>query len=191
MIAPVRTVAPTELPVTLDEAKQWARIDHSDHDDMVNALISAAVGHTDGHTGVLGRCLVTQTWRQDFACWQGSLQLPFPDVASVVVKYYDASNALQTVSSSLYSLLADERGSYVWFNDDFTAPTVSDDRMDAVQVTLVAGYGAASAVPEAIKAAIKMLVAHWYDNVAASEANMNEIPFGVSAILAPYRRVGV
>lgn len=189
-LAPIRIEPPDSLPVTVAEAKAWARIDHSDHNDMVTSLITAAVAHIDGHSGILGRCLVEQTWRQDYPYWRSIFRLPFPDVSSVTVKYYDASNVLTTVSPSLYSLLADERGAYIWFNSDFTEPTLYDDRQDAVQVTLVAGYGDPEDVPEAIKSAIKMLVAHWYDNPAAGAA-IQEIPFGVSAILAPYRRVGM
>lgn len=193
MHRPIRTVAPAVEPVTLAEAKLWARIDHSNHDDMITSMIAAAIAHLDGYTGVLGRCIVNQTWKQKFHDWSEDLRLPFPDVSSIVsVKYFDASNVEQTVSSSLYELLEDERGSFVRMKDDFTDPSLFDDRSDPISVTFVAGYGAASSdVPEAIKTAIKMLVAHWYDSPAAGEQVMTEIPFGVTAMIAPYRRVGI
>lgn len=193
MIKPVRTVEPAIQPVTLAEAKLWARIDHSEHDEMVASMLAAAIAHLDGYTGVLGRCIINQTWNQKFHDWCMDLRLPFPDVSSITsVKYFDASNVEQTVSSSLYELLEDERGCFVRMTDDFTDPSLYDDRSDPVSVTFVAGYGAAATdVPGAIKAAIKMLVSHWYDAPAAGDQQMTEIPFGVSAMIAPYRRVGV
>jgi len=61
---PVRVTAPADRPVTLAEVKNHCRIDHSDDDTLVQSYIDAAVAHVEGWSGVLGRCLVTQTWRQ-------------------------------------------------------------------------------------------------------------------------------
>lgn len=190
MIRPVRTVAPATQPVTLAEAKEFARVDSSDHDSMLQSLIDSATNWLDGRTGLLGRCIINQTWRQDYTGWQTALRLPFPDVSSVTVKYFDVANVEQTVSSALYQLLEDELGAIVRFGESFTNPSLYDDRQDRVRITLIAGYGAdASAVPDALKTAIKMLVTHWYDSHLAG-AQTFETPFGVSAIIAPFRRRG-
>lgn len=190
-LRPVLVTPPAAEPVTLSDTKEFARVDHSGHDTLIQGLITAAIAYLDGHGGILGRCMINQTWRQDYAAWSSILRLPFADISSVTVKYFDTLNAEQTVSSSHYELREDHLGAYVRFLEGFTSPSLYDDRSDRVRITLVAGYGAAADdVPETIRTAIKMLVSHWYDNNPAGEASQ-EIPFGVSALLAPNRRVGV
>jgi uncharacterized phiE125 gp8 family phage protein len=57
---------------------------------------------------------------------------------------------------------------------------------------VTAGYANAAAVPEAIKTAIKMMVAHWYANretVAAQQ--MTTVPFAAEHLLMPYRSVNI
>jgi uncharacterized phiE125 gp8 family phage protein len=187
-------VTPAAAPVvTWAEANTHLRLDNdTSQQTYVETLISAATAHLAGYSGVLGRCLINETWRQDFDGWSNDLRLPFPDVSTVTVKYFDADNTEQTVSSSLYEKLEDARGAFVRFKDDFTSPALNDDRSDPVQVTLVAGYGAAAtAVPAAIKAAILLLVAHWYAVREAVGEPMAELPLAVAALIEPYRRVGV
>jgi len=66
MYAPIRTTPPATLPVSLTEAKLHLRVDHDDEDLLIEGLIGAATDHLDGWTGILGRCLEEQEWRQDF-----------------------------------------------------------------------------------------------------------------------------
>lgn len=194
MLAPVRTTAPATTPVSLTEAKLHLRVDHNDDDTLITSLIQAATDHLDGWAGILGRCLVTQSWRQDFCDWPACriLRLPFPDVTEATVKYFDDGNTENPVADAMVAVLSDTRGSFVRFSDAFTYPGLYDDRADAVQVTITAGYGDAAAVPTAIRAAILLLVGHWYANREAASAEAIEaLPMAVDALLAPYRRVGV
>jgi uncharacterized phiE125 gp8 family phage protein len=192
-LRPVLITPPTEEPVTLIEAKAWMWVDHSADDTLIASMVTAAVAHLDGYTGILGRCMVNQIWRQDFETWDRYLRLPFPDVSSVTVKYFDTTNTEQTVAASNYELIQDDQGSLVLFVDNWTGPNLYDDRTDAIRVTLTAGFGAAASnVPEPLKAGIKMLAAHWYANREAVGAqNMAELPIGVHSVIAPYRRMRV
>ena len=58
-----------------------------------------------------------------------------------------------------------------------------------VEIDYVAGYGAASAVPEAIRQGILMLLAHFHERREATIADgrIAPIPFGVTALWRPYR----
>lgn len=193
MLTPVRTVAPTATPISLAEAKRHLSVTFDDDDALISLYIDVATAHLDGYSGILGRALVTQTWRQDFCAWSGELRLPLAPVASITsVKYSDSANAEQTVNSADYALINDERGPRVTFkNVSFTYPALYDDREDRVRVTYVAGYGAAADVPYTIKAALLLMVGHWYRNreAVAVGQTVADLPMGVDALLAPMRRV--
>ena len=191
MNRPVLVTAPGATPITLAEAKAHLRVDHAEDDTLIGTLIQAATDHLDGWSGVLGRCLVTQTWSQSFDGFYGRfLRLPFPDVASIAsVTYQDADDAEQIVASASYAIKEDAKSAYLFFAESFAIPTVYA-RPDAVTVTFTTGYGAASAVPEAIKAAIKLLVGHWYENRESISAGpgLSELPMSVQSLVTPYRR---
>jgi hypothetical protein len=120
VLVPVRTAAPAQAPITLDQAKQHLRVLHDDEDEYIADLIEAATDYLDGYSGVLGKALITQTWRQGFdSFWDGcsypsALRLPLGPAQSVsAVAYYDPVNSLQTLSASVYELLNDGLGPYV------------------------------------------------------------------------------
>jgi uncharacterized phiE125 gp8 family phage protein len=64
---PIRTVAPASTPVSLSEAKAHLRVTSSAEDAVIQMYLDAAVSYLDGWAGVLGRCMVTQTWAQTFS----------------------------------------------------------------------------------------------------------------------------
>lgn len=191
MLAPVRTAAPADTPVSLDEAKAHLRVDHTDDDDVINGLIAAAVDYLDGWTGILGRALVKQSWRQEFAGF-GCLRLQVGPVSGVeVITYFDSRNQTQTLPDTAYVMRTDARGSYVDLPPQGIWPSAYV-RPDAVSVTYEAGSATAAEVPAAIKAAIMLMVASWYRNrEATSDGAATELPIGVAALLAPYRRISV
>lgn len=187
---PVLVTAPTGLPVTRAQLKSHLNVTHDSDDTLLDDLLSAATAHLDGPRGILGRCLLQQVWRQDFADWPARrLDLPFPDVSAVVLKYSDAADSEQTVSAGLYQLLADSAGSYLRFRDGFAAPALYADRADPVRVTVTAGFGASAGdVPSGIRHAILLLAAHWYaSREAVAGGSLREVPMGVAELLGPWR----
>lgn len=193
MLPPVRTVAPEDAPVSLLEAKAHCRVDYDDDDTLIAALIDAATAHVDGWTGVLGRALVTQSWRQGFQRFGCAMRLPLAPAVSITgIAYFDGDNVAQTLSADVYQLLAHACGPFVTLQPDQVWPG-SYDRKDAVSVTYVAGFGDADAVPAAIKAAILLIVGHLYENREASVVGVSveKLPMAVDALLAPWRRVSV
>lgn len=192
MHRPVLVTAPSTTPVTTAEAKAHLRVDHSAEDTLIASLVQAATDHLDGYSGILGRCLVTQTWRQDFDSFERTMRLPLLAAGITSAVYVDDNAAETTITSTNYELQADDLGSFVRFIDDYAFPSgLAETR--ALRVTFTAGYGAASAVPASIKAAILLLVGHWYFNREAVVVGIApaELPMAVTALLAPYRRVGV
>lgn len=70
--------APTAEVVTLAEMKLYLSVDHDDWDTMIASMISEAVADIDGWGGILGRCIMPQTWA--FKAVKGDIESPMPDV---------------------------------------------------------------------------------------------------------------
>jgi uncharacterized phiE125 gp8 family phage protein len=192
MLKPSLSVAPAANFLTLAEVKTQLRIGAtSDYDDMLNRLIEVAQARLDGYSGILARCLITQTWVQPFNGWSRKLELPFPDVSAITsLKYFDEDNVEQTVAPSNYSLVNAASGPYVRLNTDYSTPSLYDEREDRINITFTAGYGAlAAAVPAPIKHAAYMLIDHWWLHRDALSVNSSTLPVpeGVYALLEPYR----
>lgn len=189
MLKPVRTVAPAVTPVSVAEARDHCRVDTNDEDVLISALVDTAVSHLDGHSGVLGRAMVTQTWRQDYPRFVNRMRLPLGDLITVSsVTYYDADNAVQTLSTDIYTAFSDSVGPYLDLKPDQSWPSTYT-REDAVRVTWTAGYGpAATDVPAAIRQAMLLMIGHWFENREASVVGVSvtDLPMAVNALLAPY-----
>jgi len=194
MYRPVQTQAPATKPVTLTEVKAHLDVSYSNKDAQIEAYIAAATAHLDGWTGILGRCLCEQTWRQDFDRFNRVLRLPLAPVIDVdSVAYEDVAGATQTIDEANYELLIDDLGPYVKFLDSFAFPQIHDER-PAVHVTYLAGYPTVDGVwsgPADIKHAILLLVRHWFDNPSAVNVGniVQVMPMAVDALLAKHRRI--
>lgn len=196
-LAPVLVTAPETTPISLAEAKAQLRVTHDREDGLITALIAAATTHVDGWSGVLGRCLITQTWRQDLhrfpAC--RTIRLPLAPAQAATIKYLDPDEEEQTLDAEAFGgPLHDREGPFLYLKSDEVWPAIAD-RPDAVRVQFIAGYGNADAVPVSIKRALLLLIGAWYENRenTAIGVSVSALPAGVAAeaLLAPYRRVGV
>lgn len=192
---PVLVTGPVNTPVSRDEAKAHLRVDYTDDDTLIDRLISAATAYVDGWSGVLGQCLITQSWRQDFSGFPTTaLRLPMTPVQSITtIKYRSDADVETTLSSDNYRLATDGQGAFVELIYGETWPTAGE-RADAVSVTAEYGYGDdATDVPEGIRHAMLLLIGHWYESREAVVvgAPVTDLPMAVDALLMPHRRVGV
>lgn len=179
---PVRVTPTTDL-LTLAEIKAHCRVDHSDDDAVLAALARAATERLDGHAGVLGRCLVTQVWRQDFPVW-GDLRLWCPDVSAATVTYRDDSDASVTVDASQFEIIDDDVRSILRFKSGFNRPALSSQRSAPISVAMTAGFGAPAAVPAPLRLAALMLTQHAYENRGGDDVAE---PAAVLKLITPYR----
>lgn len=192
MYTPRLVTPPAEYPVSLAEAKAHLRVDHDEEDALISAYIAAATSHLDGITGILGRCLVTQTWVQEFDAPAGVLSLPLAPVASITsVEYLDVAGVWQTVAPENYGLLqASPPGPAVLIDLGYVFPATGFPSPSA-RVTFVAG-SAPSDVPPAIKTAILLMVGDSYrfrETVAVGPATTLAVAATVDRMLTPFRRV--
>lgn len=192
-LKPVRTVAPAGPILTLAEAKAHLRVDHDDDDALITAIVQAATDHVDGYAGILGRALVSQTWRMNIECWPARIRLPLAPVSAITsVKYYDTANAQQTLDGSNYALLDDALSPLIVWTGTASLPPIFD-REDAIEVLFVAGYGgAASDVPQPIRHAALLLAGNLYESreTFVVGETVATLPFAAMSLLAPFRRTG-
>ena len=195
MFKPQRITPPAAPLISTADAHAHCRVDHDDENDVLDACVADATSYLDGWSGVMGRCLINQTWRQDFARWGPAMRLPFPDVSSIAsITYKDQDGVQQTVDAAMYEIAQDHLSAAVFFKTTFTIPALEFDVPAPISVTYVAGYGAdADAVPGAIRRAALLLVGHYFENREAVTVGVtsSDLQMAVDALIAPHRRVGV
>ena len=187
--------APAIEPVSLAEAKAHCRVDVADEDALIDTLRVAARQYVETFTR---RPLITQTWddkRDGFPCGSDeALELPLPPVSSITSVTYTATDGTSTVwSSALYT------------TDLPTGPKAEPARIvpiygevypttrsviNNVVIRFVAGYGSTAAtVPASLRAAIKLLIGHWYERREPVNVGniVTPIPLSIESLLWPYR----
>jgi len=166
MFRPVRVIAPSSLPISVDDVKSALRVDGDDNDAEIERLIKAAVAHYEGWSGVLGIAILEQTWRQEFGRFEDRMCLKVGPVSSIAsIKYRNEQGQIATVAADNYTLKHDAGGqAYVRFDRGFTAPV--DLYEDApVSIEYVAGW---EEVPADIQTAIILFVQKHLDEAARS-----------------------
>ena len=200
----------SETAITLAEAKTHLRLEGSDDDTYLNALISTAQFAVEKYTG---RAITNQTLKlgldglpyaddnkyypegfftaPDINRSLGYIVLPRPPLVSVThLKYYDEDNTAITFATSNYHVDTQTEPGRLVLKRGKTFPSASDLRTaNAYEITYVAGYGSSrDDVPTPIKQAIKLLVAHLYENrEAVTKDSANAIPYTIMGMLDPYK----
>lgn len=192
MLAPVRTEAPSIDLLTRDEVKTHLRIDDTAEDVYIDGLIASVTAFLDGWRGRTGRCLLHQTWRQDFRRFpaDGCLRLPMAPVTSIIqIEFSDGADVDQVFDAANYVLAEDALGYFVSLKSGSVWPA-TDDRIDAVRVTFTAGYAAQDDPDlQGLRHAAMLIIGEWYENreEGGADKDMKDLSFGVRALLAPYQ----
>lgn len=197
--------SPAEEPLSLADAKLHLRVDFTDDDALITALISAARQAAEMLTG---RQIVTARWKlvldsfpgpslmgvpagEPFSLPGHAILLPKSPVASVLsIQYLDMSGAWQTMPVTDYTVDAacePARITPIFGNIwPITLPQIA-----AVAVTFDAGYGPPSSVPEGIKAWVKLRIDSLYNHrgeTAVVTGRLEPMPY-VDRLLDPFRVV--
>lgn len=178
MRRPFQVEAPLGDLIPVDDAlREHLRIGSAVGNDLVQVYVKAAIGMLDGYSGTLSRCILRQRWAFPVPLYTNEMHLPFPDCREFSIE--------RRVGADFSAI---DGTSVVAGFDRVTLCGLSGDRSE-VWLLATAGWETAALVPENLKQAIKMLVAHWSEHpeAAISGSNATEIPFGVEALLAPLR----
>ncbi len=180
-----------ERVVSVGDMKTHLHIDSTveAEDESLGAMIDAATAWCESFQH---RKYLTQTVVERFDAFPVRLRPVWsPLIAVTSIAYTDTAGVSQTLSSALYTV------------DTTTVPgrivpaygqrwPATQGHIDAVTLTYTAGYGEASAVPDRVKQAIKLLVGHWYANREDSQTDpMHQIPIGVESLLWQERLIRV
>lgn len=186
---------PQGEPISLVDAKRHLRIDGNDDDALVQGLVAAARERAEAITG---RQLLQATWDlklDEFPC-DYELQFPKPPLVSVTyLKYVDTGGVLQTWDVANYAVdapagpFADQGRLQPAYATSW--PSARSDTMNAIIARFVAGYGTTgAAVPMAIRQAMLLMIAAWYEHRDDLVQQGGASPLGALALLTPYKVYG-
>lgn len=167
---------PTVWAAGAGDVREWGRINDSIEDSVILDRIKSATDLIERFTD---RILCSQTWEIKLDCFPAwEIQLPKGPWQSITsVKYYNTAGTLTTLASTGY--LLDDYGGRLSPAVDEEWPA-TQDRMNAVEVRWLAGFGAtAASVPIAFKDALITCVLDWIEN----RRKQFELPNGVKAQL--------
>jgi uncharacterized phiE125 gp8 family phage protein len=167
-------VAPVTEPITLAEAKEYARIDGSTEDTLITSLIKVARLHCETY---MGKAIIRKTVTIDSFSFPYQWQIPYGPLvsASDITKVVTIDqNNVETALNYQVNI-----GSFP------KIAITSGDQSFKFKMVYTAGF---TTVPEDIKLAVKMMVNTLYERREDfSDLQAIPSPLGVKALLMPYK----
>lgn len=185
-----RVTAPSKEPVSLEEAKEHLRVDHSAEDMLIAALITTAREQLEELTG---RAFITQGWQLALPWWPAAsvIRLPRPPALAVsAITYVDEDGAAHTMSSSDYSVVTTVEPGCVVLTPDGDWPSATLYTGLPITVAYTCGYGTTPGnVPAPLRAAMLLTIGHLYTHREAVVTGTisSVLPMTVDYLIAPYR----
>ncbi|KQZ12955.1 hypothetical protein ASD44_01885 [Mesorhizobium sp. Root554] len=156
----IRTVEPSAEPVALAEVKAHLRVDHDSEDSLLEGLIRAARQEVERATGL---ALLEQSWRLVLDRWprSGCIAIALHPVREIIsVTAYGTEGEASLINPADYQVDLVSRPARIHFSK--VPPALR--ALNGIEIDFVAGFGeAATDVPDLLKRAILLLVAHWYE----------------------------
>ena len=195
---------PATEPITLAQASAHLRVDSEDDNTYITDLIPVAREYVESVTGRVSNPttfrLIASDWRDLFAPekthYNQNFDLRFgilgqsvenviplfrtPLVSVTSVQYFaPGATSITTMPSEDYSVIINAEPGLMHIKADLPA---LDARPDAIQIQFVAGV--TDSTSATLKHAVKMLVAHLYENrMPVAFASCNEIPFALRSLI--------
>ncbi|MBK8123926.1 MAG: phage head-tail connector protein [Dokdonella sp.] len=178
----IRTVAPADLPVDVATVKSALRIDLSDDDTLLAALIGAASDEAEHR---LHRAILPQTWMLFLDSLPRQIRLPWPTAQSVTVEYcQDAGDWVALNANDVF--LVSGPPSIVVPTHGVTWPTVGH-YPDSVRVTFQScSWETLAVVPLGIRQWIVARVGELYEYRERSGPAPAASHAFVDSLLAPW-----
>jgi uncharacterized phiE125 gp8 family phage protein len=182
----IRTVDPSAEPVTLAEVKAHLRLDHGSEDDLLIGLIRAAREDVERTAGL---ALLDQAWRLVLDKWPRNgcvavMRHPIREILSVTA--YGSEGEASVMNPASYQADTVSRPARLHFD----APPGALRAINGIEIDFTAGFGEAGTdVPDLLRRAILLLVAHWYEFRTSFGPDDQPIsyPAGYERLIASYR----
>ena len=165
--------------ISLVDMKEFLRVDHSDEDTTITAIIDAAAQSIQDYTG---RHFKTTTFTFLLDSFH-FIEFPYQVTTVTSVTYLDRAGAPQTLATSKYFTDVSRQPGRINFKN---TPDLVEDKFNRVTIN----GSVSNDINPPLTHAIKMLAAHFYENrraVVVGTLSAVEIPLGVKAIINPYR----
>ncbi len=186
--------APASEPLTLSEVKDYLRIQDTQDDALLTALITASRERAEAFTR---RVWITQTWtlwldrfpkeKASRKGWESNAQwisIPKPPLQSVAfLKTYDATNTATEFNPARYLVDNISVPGRIALNESETWP-VDLRPVQSIEIEFTAGYGLASDVPEPVRQGMLL----WIKLAYASKARLFEKDSG-GDLLAMHQQI--
>jgi len=158
-------------------------------DPVLESLLRAALTAIEAQTG---QALISRVITFFLSAWDDPRRQPIPvtplqDVHSVRFALEDGT--FQLLPATLFRVVKDEVFPSVIARDaPFPDPPVGAE----IELGVIAGFGPWEDVPADLRQAVFLLAGHYYENRSATQLKAGCMPFGVTALLEPYRlrRIG-
>lgn len=182
----ILVTAPVDEIVALDEVKEYLKVEHDEDDALIMEMVKAARLVAEQYTG---RAFLTQTW--DFILDQPGQEIitpkqPLQSVTSI--KSIDDDAVESVVDSADYYL--DLSSSRIILKSGESWGSMRERA--GWKARIVCGWTDVTLVPDEIKRALKMMVAHAYEFREGEKRTMVEASRGTSyALLTPWRVIQI
>ena len=185
-----RVTAPATAPVTLEEVKDQLRLDGTAEDALLQRYIDAATDAIEGPYGI-GVLMESQTWAFYLDAFPRVIRIPlFPVISVDEITYIDESGTEQTLPTSSYRVDTVSNPARINSASGETWPPTLFREPNAVKVKFTGGY---NIVPEPLRAAVILWVAHMYEirQPVVVGTTTDEVPYAIEEMLGRYRVPGI
>lgn len=183
---PLLVDGPQLEPVSLAEAKGWLRVEGTEEDSLIQALIIAARLMVESEIGLV---LLAQNWRIVGDAWPDGETIPMPIGRLISIaggRVFAANGAPQSLSPTDFEIVKGEQRDSI---RPLLRPAPGRAR-GGIEIDVRLGFGEfAAQVPEPLRLAVRQLIAYWFENRGDAAIVERGLPAPVHALLKPFRRL--
>lgn len=183
------SVNPTQLPISLATAKAHLRVDHSDDDTYITALIWSASRTIEDYTK---KALSDTEYKQTMDGFPKKyIELLIGhdvDLTIQNIQFYREDGTLTIIEATRYNLDDSFNPGRIYWVSDFDPPKQNKDKKQVI-VNFRSGNDISNnALPYSVQQALLLLIGHYYENRMAVVNTMNrELPMGVDYLLDGFK----
>jgi len=173
----------SQLPISLATAKSHLRVDHSDDDAYITALIWASMRSVEDYTKI---ALSDAQYSQHISEFPSDyIELLIGGVNSITgISYIDVNDQTITINQNDYYKDYSYNPARIYWKSSFSAPTLSKNER-VIKIIFRAGNDIShDPLPYTIQQSLLLIIGHYYENRMDVVNTLNrEIPMGSKWLL--------